>query len=347
MSQTIRRKAPGVRKVAARQGKARKVKAARQKTGSALDAIMAWLPFTEGQLHRIFLALFLAGALAVAWVIAVMAGLPGIATGQFAAMAAETGFSVRRVDVRGVNHLNELKVYEKVLGEKNTAMTEVDIARLRQDLLGLSWVEDARVSRQLPDTLVVDIVERKPHAVLRRPDKLVLIDAEGHELEPVSPARARGKLVVAGPGADTQVVALSTLLDATPALKPQVAEAEWVGNRRWNLKFGTGQVLALPEGEKQSAAALMTFARLDGVNRLLGGRVVAFDMRAPDRIYFRVPGRTEEQARADAVAATEKAAAAADKAANKAGGGSSAEAKAGAAKTPTKPAASTKSGENT
>jgi len=317
MSQTIRRKAPGVRKVAAQQGKARKVKAARQKTGSALDAIMAWLPFTEAQLHRIFLALFLAGALAVAWVIAVMAGLPGIATGQFAAMAADTGFAVRRVDVRGVNHLNELKVYEKVLGEKDTAMTEVDIARLRQDLLGLSWVEDARVSRQLPDTLVVDIVERKPHAVLRRPDKLVLIDAEGHELEPVSPERARGKLVVSGPGADQQVVALSTLLEAAPALKPQVAEAEWVGNRRWNLKFGTGQVLALPEGDKQSAAALMTFARLDGVNRLLGGRVVAFDMRAADRIYFRVPGRTEEQARAAAVAAAEKAAAAADRAAAK------------------------------
>ena len=37
----------------------------------------------------------------------------------------------------------------------------------------------------------------------------------------------------------------------------------------------------------------MTFARLDGVNRLLGGKVAAFDMRAPDRIYMRVPDRTD------------------------------------------------------
>ena len=242
-----------------------------------------------------------------------MAGVPNLASSQIATVAADTGFAVRRVDVRGVNHLNELKIYEKVLGERDQAMPMVDIDSLRSDLLGLSWVQDARVSRQLPDTLVIDIVERKPHAVLRKADKLVLIDATGHELEAVSPGRAKGKLVVSGPAAGQQVVALSTLLEAAPALKPQVAEAEWVGNRRWNLKFTTGQVLALPEGEKTAANALMAFARLDGVNRLLGGRVAAFDMRAPDRIYFRVPGRTEDEARAAAAAAAEKAAAAADR----------------------------------
>lgn len=314
MSQTIKRKAPGVRKVAARQGKARKVKAAKARTGSAVDAVMSWLPFTDEQLHRIFLGVIFAAALAAAWVVASMAGVPTLASDQFASTAAKAGFAVRRVDVRGVNHLNELKVYEKVLGEKDEAMPLVDIDRLRDDLLQLSWVEDARVSRQLPDTLVVDIVERRPHAVLRKADRLVLIDATGHELEPVSPARARGKLIVSGPGAGQQVEALTALLDAAPALKPQVAEAEWVGNRRWNLKFGTGQVLALPEGGKQSANSLMAFARLDGVNRLLGGRVAAFDMRASDRIYFRVPGRTEDEARALAAAAAAKTAAAADKA---------------------------------
>lgn len=314
MSQTIKRKASGVRKVAAQQGKARKVKAARARTGSAVDAIMTWLPFTDEQLHRIFLAVILAAAVAVTWVVASMAGVPTLASDQFSSAASDAGFAVHRVDVRGVNHLNELKVYERVLAEKDEAMPQVDIDRVRNDLLNLSWVEDARVSRQLPDTLVVDIVERKPHAVLRKADRLVLIDATGHELEAISPVRAKGKLVVSGPGAGQQVEALATLLDAAPALKPQVAEAEWVGNRRWNLKFGTSQVLALPEGEKQSANALMSFARLDGVNRLLGGRVAAFDMRAGDRIYFRVPGRTEDEARAAAAAAAAKVAAAADKA---------------------------------
>jgi cell division protein FtsQ len=300
---TLKRKPTTARKTAAQQGAARKVRAAKATTGSLFDRIMAWIPFSEEQLHRVFLAVILGGAAVLAWVVAGFAGLPAMAGQQLAQIAGDAGFEVRRVDVRGVKHLNELKIYERVLAERNRAMPLVDIAALREELLQLSWVEDARVSRQLPDTLVIDVVERTPHAVLRKADKLVLIDAEGHELEPVSAARARGLLIVGGPGAGQQVVALSTLLAAAPALKPQVREAEWIGNRRWNLTFKTGQVLALPEGDESSAKALMSFARLDGTNRLLGGRVAAFDMRAPDRIYLRVPDRAKDEADAKAAAA--------------------------------------------
>ena len=293
MSQKIKRGGKSVRKVAAAQGKARTVRTARARTGSAFDSVMAWMPFSEEQLHRVFLAAILGGAVALAWIVASFAGVPAMAGQQLAVFASDAGFEVKRVEVRGVKHINELKVYERVLGQRDRAMPLVDIDGLRGELMQLSWVEDARVSRQLPDTLVIDVVERKPHAVLRKADRMVLIDATGHELETVTAARAKGKLVLSGPGVSRQVVALTDLLGAAPALKPQVREAEWVGNRRWNLTFKTGQVLALPEGVRPSSTALMSFARLDGINRLLGGKVAAFDMRASDRIYFRVPGRTD------------------------------------------------------
>ncbi|MGD9472143.1 MAG: cell division protein FtsQ/DivIB [Novosphingobium sp.] len=298
MSQTIKRKGRSVRRAAAARGTARKVDKARRSTGSVLDLAMRWSPFTEEQLHRIFLAIILGAAAALAWLVASFAGVPALANRQLAIFAADAGFEVQRVEVRGVERMNELKVYERVLGQRDRAMPLVDVEALRRDLLSLSWVSDARVSRQLPDTLVVDIVEREPHAVLQKPGRLVLIDRTGHELEPVSAANAKGMLRVSGPGAARQVEALARLLDAAPALRPQVSAAEWVGNRRWNLTFRTDQVLALPQGEKQSASALVSFARLDGVNRLLGGKVATFDMRAPDRIYMRIPGRAQEELKA-------------------------------------------------
>ncbi len=296
MSQTIRRKGRGVRRSAAARGTAQKVSRARARTGSFIDTLMRWLPFTDEQLHRGFLALILLGGVLLAWFIANLAGVPAMASQQLASIAADAGFEVRRVEVRGVQRMNEFKVYERVLGERERAMPLVDIGAVRQDLLKLSWVKDARVSRQWPDSLVVDIVERSPHAVLRKPDRLVLIDSTGHELEPISAKEAKGRLIIEGPGAARQVPELSRLLDSAPALRPQVAEAAWIGNRRWTLTFKTGQMLALPQGEKESAAALISFARMDGVNRLLGGEVATFDMRAPDRIYMRIPGRAEAQA---------------------------------------------------
>ncbi len=294
MAQTIKRGGKGVRRATAAKGTKAKVATARKQTGNVVDRAMQWLPFSEETLHRVAMTAILGGAAVLVWVVAGAAGIPALAEQQIASAAGRTGFEVKRVEVRGVNRMNELKIYEKVLAERDQAMPRLDLAALRDKLLELSWVKDARVSRQLPDTLVVDIVERSPHAVMRENGKLVLIDDTGHELEPVTPARAKGLLVLSGQGAEGKVENLGKLLEAAPALKPQVAEAEWIGNRRWNLTFKSGQVLALPEGEDGSAAALLTFARMDGVDRLLGGKVASFDMRSADKIYMRVPGHSED-----------------------------------------------------
>jgi cell division protein FtsQ len=292
---TIKRGGKGVRRSAASTARANNARRAKAKTSSFMDAAMSILPFTEEQLHRIFLVIILGGAAALAWFIASLAGVPALAQQQIAGLASDAGFEVRRVTVTGVERMNDAKVYNSVLDKKDQPMPLVDLEEVRADLLTLSWVKDARVSRQLPDTLLIDIVERKPHAVLAKPGRLVLIDATGAELEPISQANAKGMLVVSGPGARMQVEQLGKLLDAAPALKPKVTAAEWVGNRRWDLTFSTKQVLALPEGSSESASALIAFAKLDGGSRILGGKVTTFDMRAPGRIYMRIPGRAQEE----------------------------------------------------
>ena len=290
----VKRGGQTVRRAAAARGRSNARRKAKAKTSSVLDSAMAILPFTEEQMQRIFLAIILGGAVALAWFVASLAGVPAMAQMQVAHLASDAGFEVRRVRVTGVERMNELKVYERALAERDRPMPLLDLEGLRDEMLELSWVKDARVSRQLPDTLAIDIVERVPHAALQKPGRLVLIDMDGNELEPIKPEAAKSMLTLSGPGAGRQVRDLAKLLDAAPALKPQVTKAEWVGNRRWNLTFKTGQMLALPHGEDRSATALVSFARLDGVNRLIGGKVATFDMRVPERIYMRIPGRAQQ-----------------------------------------------------
>jgi cell division protein FtsQ len=66
-----------------------------------------------------------------------------------------------------------------------------------------------------------------------------------------------------------------------------------VGNRRWDLQFQSGETLALPEGEKAAAEALLNFARMDGIHRLLGRDLIHFDLRDPERAYFRKAPKVE------------------------------------------------------
>ncbi len=295
MAQTISRKSTGVRRQAKAQGRAGQMRNARARTNSLFDRMMNALPFTEDQWHRFFTVLILAVVLAIIVVVARVSGMSELASQRFAHAAANAGYKVRNVEVRGTERLNEMRVYERAIGRAELSMPLVDLDELRAELLTLSWVQDARVSRQLPDTLVIDIVERQPHAVLRRADRLMLIDSTGAELEPISAAAAGGMLMISGEGAQGRVEDLADLLDAAPALQPQVKAAEWIGNRRWDLTFVTDQRLALPEGEDRAAAALISFARADGVHRLIGGDVVRFDMRNAPRMYMRKPGRADEE----------------------------------------------------
>jgi len=73
-----------------------------------------------------------------------------------------------------------------------------------------------------------------------------------------------------------------------PSLEPHIIGASWVGNRRWDIAFKSGETLALPEGEKAAREAILHFARMDGVHRLLGRDIIHFDFRDPDRAYMRV-----------------------------------------------------------
>lgn len=283
----------GVRRAAKSQSRAAGARRAKAKTTGFVDKAMGILPFSEEQWSTIWLTLIIGGAVGLGFVIANFAGVPAMAQAQVAVMASDAGFKVQHVRVTGTNRMDEQQVYARALAQRDRPMPQVQIEDLRNELLDLPWVEDARVSIQLPSTLAIDIVERSPHAVLEKPDGLMLIDAEGVELEPVAREAASEMLVISGPGAAKQVEPLDQLLASAPALSPQVEGAEWVGNRRWNLSFNSGQVLALPEGADASASALVKFARMDGQNRLLGGQVATFDMRSPPRIYMRVPGRAD------------------------------------------------------
>ncbi|WP_239804402.1 cell division protein FtsQ/DivIB [Croceicoccus hydrothermalis] len=296
MSTTIRRGGKGVRRAAAAKGKRKAVNTAKARSGGVADAIMRVLPISERGLQKFFQILIAAALAVAAWGLAVLLGVPDMIRTRVAEAADSAGFAVHRIEVRGVNRMDEQAIYAKALAARNVPMPLLDLDSLRADLVALPWVQDARVSRQLPDALVIDVVERKPHAVLRQGEEFVLIDPAGHRLEPVPRGKAEKMLVLSGEGAEDRAVDLAQLLDIAPALKPQVRGAEWIGNRRWNLTFATGQVLALPEGDEEARDALVTFARDDGTNRLLGGQVAVFDMRAPDRTYMRVPGRAKAQA---------------------------------------------------
>ncbi|WP_022683090.1 cell division protein FtsQ/DivIB [Sphingobium bisphenolivorans] len=259
------------------------------KRRSWVDRLLDLLPFSEDTLQRMASWAIVGIVMAALVGIAMLLGLPAMAGQKASELAAGAGFEVEKVEVRGVERMDELPIYNIALGQVNRSMLALDLPKVRAEMLNLGWVKDARISRRLPDTLVVDIVERDPVAVWQHDGQLHLIDVQGVVLQSVSASAMPDLPLVVGPNANRQTAGLNKLMENAPALKPMLAGATWVGNRRWDLRFQSGETLSLPEGDKPSATALVNFARMDGVNRLLGRGIVKFDMRDPDRFVLRLP----------------------------------------------------------
>ena len=293
MARKVKRKAQGVRRAANSRSRASKARAATRQSKGVVNTALSALPISQKQLQGGFFIAILAGAAALAWWVASAAGVPALMHQQIATSAGSAGFQMRNIDLTGVERMNRLKVYEEVMEHRGTPMPLLDLAEIRTELKRMPWVAEARVSRQLPDKLVIDIEERTPHAVLVKPDRLVLIDRDGIELDPIAEEDAAGMLRISGAGAKDQIDSLDRVLAAAPALQPQIASAHRIGERRWNIVFKTGQILALPQGEDEAADAFIDFARMDGLYRLLGGKATVIDLRVPDRYVLREPGRAD------------------------------------------------------
>ena len=280
------RAAPARSKARSGGGGSRAASARRQRPD---EGMFESLGFEPGAARRI-LGWSVAALVMVSVVAAVFAfrlpQLAGLAIGEG---IGQMGFTLRHVETRGNARVSTQAIYNIAFNQDSPAMPLVDLDRTRARLLALPWIREARVSRRLPDTLVIEVIERVPVAIWQDPrGRQMLIDADGVSLEPVRIEAVPDLPRLIGPGANSRFAALKALIDTVPRLRPQVTEAHWVGQRRWDIHFQSGEILTLPEGEEEARRAILRFAQLDQRDSLLGRGFARIDMRDPTRAYVRI-----------------------------------------------------------
>ena len=262
-----------------------------------MDKAVAALPVSETTLRKATGWSMFAGAVAVLLAMAAWLGIPGTICTAVAEGVGRAGFRVEQIEVTGASRMDKMTVYAVALDQRSRAMPLIDLDGVRDRLLDYPWIQDARVSRRLPDTLAIDIVERVPVAIWQSHGQLMLIDVTGKPLEPVSPDAMPALPLVIGDGANEQEPGYQKLMEAAPAHRRLVKAATWVGDRRWDLTFASGERLSLPEGEEAAFRALGKFVELDTRDRLLGRGYLSFDLRDPTRMVLRMPaGATNAKA---------------------------------------------------
>jgi cell division protein FtsQ len=155
----------------------------------------------------------------------------------------------------------------------------------RRNVEKLSWVDQATIERRLPDTVVVQLVERRPFAIWQNQGRFVLIDRDGQVVTNADVAQFRQLPLVVGPGAPAAATPLIDALTAHPGLLARLVAAVRVGERRWNLQLRGGMSVMLPEGHE--AVALDRLETLQQDHAVLDRPLEVVDLRLPDRLVLR------------------------------------------------------------
>lgn len=142
-------------------------------------------------------------------------------------------FRVRQVELVGVRYLAPETVLEALALERDRHLFD-DADDLERRAAAIPGVVAARVTRRLPATLRVEIVERVPVAFVPTPEGLVALDADGARL-PYDPATGALDLPVV-PRPDSILIRTLALVRAADSALYQAVDA---------ARRGRGQTVVL------------------------------------------------------------------------------------------------------
>lgn len=203
-------------------------------------------------------------------------------------VAKATGAEVARVVVEGATFTGKADLMEALGVSKGEPLVGFNTLAARARLEKLPWVRLAAVEKQLPDGLKVVVYERAPLArVLADDGQIWVVDKNGQQVVVDSLNQFVALPLLEGAGAAEAAAKLFGVLAEWPNLTAQLAKAQYVGARRWDLKFSSGVTVMLPEENPQ--AALNVLADLERARHVLTLPAGEVDLRLPDRVLLRLP----------------------------------------------------------
>ena len=231
------------------------------------------------------IALILLSGGIVAWRTGGIAAL-GTAVGQSVlTWTGSAGIAVDNVLVEGRRNTSAERILAALKVQRGMPLFAFSPEPARERLLALGWVRDARIERRLPDTIFVNLVERRPAAIWQNKGKFALVDETGAVIGVEDVGQYGDLRVIVGPDAPENFAELFDMLESQPDLKDQVVAAVRIGARRWNVKLDNDMTVLLPEGGIEQAWATLAAAVTE--DELLERNVTRIDLRMPDRVTVR------------------------------------------------------------
>lgn len=160
----------------------------RSATQTSVETLGRLQPPREWTRRLAFAALKLGSVMAVAWALL----LGGREVYEYATTSPR--FEVQHFIYQPTPHIDDAAMRELLAIEPGTNILACDLPALSERIAAHPWVAHATVTRNLPDTLEIAVVEHTPEAIVLA-ERFYLVNSEGKPFKPVE-RNERGELPI-------------------------------------------------------------------------------------------------------------------------------------------------------
>ena len=149
------------------------------------------------------------------------------------------------------------------------------------------WIDKITIKRIMPDIINIQVIEYKPFAIWLDNDKKFIIDKDGNPVpfleEYETSEEFKNMIILSGKNANKNVKSLFNILSIDAELSKEIYSANWVGNRRWDIRFFDGLLVKLPEDNIAEAwENLLKLYELSNIDK----SIKSIDLRVAGKIYI-------------------------------------------------------------
>lgn len=255
----------------------------KRKAANASDAVMA-------QFKRIWVVVFI--ALSFLWLSGwyVLSDGPARTSswlqGHAINISASSGFKVKNILVEGRVYTDAEMLLALINVREGDPLFVFDPSEAKRQIEKIGWVKKAHVQRRFPDTIYINLTEKKPVALWYKYGALSLVDSDGTLITNKNLDQFKNLIMVKGRNAPDKVSPFIEMISKVHGFSEKIDHAEWIDNRRWNLVLTDDKRIKLPENDALGAIQhIMHREQQDGI--LSKNAIVEIDARYKDRLIVR------------------------------------------------------------